>query len=53
MAAEKIMSLRNPYFEQLEKIMRKVNNNSSKLIEMIKNVNDESATHTPFCVNTK
>ena len=44
------MSLRNPNFELLEKIMRRVNDNSSKLIEIVKNVNDESATITPFAL---
>ena len=42
------MSLRNPNFKQLEKVMREVNDNSSKLIEMVKNADDESATITPF-----
>ena len=42
------MSLRNPNFKQLEKVMREVNDNSSKLIEMVKNADDESTTITPF-----
>ena len=40
------MSLRNPNFKQLGKVMREVNDNSSKLIEMVKNAEDESATIT-------
>ena len=44
------MSLRNPNFELLEKVMRKINDNSSKLIEMVKNADDESATITPFAL---
>ena len=35
-------------FRTLEKIMRQVSDNSSKLIEMVKNVNDESATIISF-----
>ena len=50
MAAEKIMSLCNLNFEQLEKVIRKVNDNSSKLIEKAKNADDESATITPFAL---
>ena len=44
------MNLRYPNFEQLEKVMRKVNDNSSKAIEMVKNADDESATITPFAL---
>ena len=53
LAAEKIMSLSNSNFEQLNNGMRKVNDNSSKLIEMVKNANDESANQYSACVDTK